>query len=134
MEAQGLDPSGRSARLVPVVLPLLSGAPARGRCAPDQALEGDPAPYQPDQEELRARRRVLPAAPAPGAVALGLRQSQDLSRLGKAMGAIREFERDGWQVAASSYDGFAAATQLFVPALLTAAGVKPGMRFLDVAC
>lgn len=50
------------------------------------------------------------------------------------MGAIREFERSGWQVAASSYDGFAGATRLFVPALLAAAGVKPGLRLLDVAC
>ena len=50
------------------------------------------------------------------------------------MGAIREFERSGWQVAAASYDGFAAATELFVPALLAAADVKPGMQLLDVAC
>ena len=44
MAAQGLDPSRRSARLVPVVLPLLHGPPHAGRRPPaDQALEGDPA-------------------------------------------------------------------------------------------
>ena len=47
----------RSARLVPVVLPLLHGAPhARGGRAPDQALEGDPPARRADQTELRARR------------------------------------------------------------------------------
>ena len=50
------------------------------------------------------------------------------------MGAIREFELGGWQAAASSYEGFAGATQLFVPSLLQAAGTAPGMRLLDVAC
>jgi len=50
------------------------------------------------------------------------------------MGAIREFELEGWQAAASSYDGFAGATRLFVAPLLQAAGVRPGMRLLDVAC
>jgi SAM-dependent methyltransferase len=50
------------------------------------------------------------------------------------MGAVSEFEREGWQSAAASYEGFAGATRLFVPALLQAVGVKPGMRLLDVAC
>src|SRR5205085_2147715 len=50
------------------------------------------------------------------------------------MTSVREFEYSGWQVAASSYDGFAAATTLFVAPLLDAAGVKPGIRLLDVAC
>jgi SAM-dependent methyltransferase len=50
------------------------------------------------------------------------------------MGAVRDFELDGWQAAASSYAGFAGATQLFVPALLQAAGIRPGIRLLDVAC
>jgi SAM-dependent methyltransferase len=50
------------------------------------------------------------------------------------MGAIRELERNGWQVAAASYDGFAAATRLFVPALLAAVDLKPRMQLLDVAC
>jgi SAM-dependent methyltransferase len=50
------------------------------------------------------------------------------------MGAIRDFELDGWQAAAASYDGFAGATRLFIPALLHAACVRPGTRLLDVAC
>jgi len=50
------------------------------------------------------------------------------------MGAIRDFELSGWQAAASSYEGFAGATQLFVPALVQAAGAAPGRRVLDVAC
>jgi SAM-dependent methyltransferase len=50
------------------------------------------------------------------------------------MGAIRDFELDGWQAAASSYAGFAGATQLFIPALLQAVNIRPGIRLLDVAC
>src|SRR4051812_10488069 len=50
------------------------------------------------------------------------------------MGALREFELDGWQGAAATYDGFAGATRLFVPALVQAAGARPGMRVLDIAC
>lgn len=50
------------------------------------------------------------------------------------MGALRDFEFAGWQTAAASYDGFAGATRLFVPALLRAAAVGPGLRLLDVAC
>jgi len=50
------------------------------------------------------------------------------------MGAIRDFELDGWQAAASSYEGFAGATRLFIPSLLQAAKMRPGMRLLDVAC
>src|SRR3954468_21509531 len=50
------------------------------------------------------------------------------------MGALREFELDGWQDAAATYDGFAGATQLFVPALVQAAAAKPGMHVLDIAC
>jgi len=50
------------------------------------------------------------------------------------MGATRDFELDGWQAAASSYDGFAGATRLFIPSLLQAAGARPGTRLLDVAC
>jgi SAM-dependent methyltransferase len=50
------------------------------------------------------------------------------------MGAVRDFELDGWQAAASSYAGFAGATQLFVPALLQAARTRPGIRLLDLAC
>ena len=50
------------------------------------------------------------------------------------MGAIRDFELEGWQAAASSYEGFAGATRLFVDPLLQAADVRPGMRLLDIAC
>ena len=50
------------------------------------------------------------------------------------MGDLREFELAGWQGAAASYDGFAGATRLFVPALVQAAGAKPGMHVLDIAC
>jgi SAM-dependent methyltransferase len=50
------------------------------------------------------------------------------------MGALREFELAGWQDAAATYDGFAGATRLFVPALVRAAGAKPGVRLLDLAC
>ena len=70
---EGLDACGRSARLVPVVLPLLHGPAAarRGR-PPDRALEGDEAPRAANQETLRAGRSDVPAAPAPSALALGL--------------------------------------------------------------
>src|SRR5689334_24778163 len=50
------------------------------------------------------------------------------------MGALRDFELAGWQSAAATYDGFAGATRLFVPALVQAAGTKPGVRLLDIAC
>src|SRR4051812_37048880 len=50
------------------------------------------------------------------------------------MGALREFELDGWQGAAATYDAFAGATRLFVPALVQAAAAKPGIRLLDIAC
>ena len=70
---------GRSARLVPVVLPLLHGPPHAGRRPPpDQALEGDPPSCPPGAEELRAGRPVLPPPATPGAAALGLRQPQNL--------------------------------------------------------
>jgi SAM-dependent methyltransferase len=52
----------------------------------------------------------------------------------ECMGAIRDFELKGWQAAASSYEGFAGATRLFVAPLLAAVGVRPGMRLLDIAC
>jgi SAM-dependent methyltransferase len=50
------------------------------------------------------------------------------------MGALRDFELEGWQDAAATYDGFAGATRLFVPALVQAAAAKPGLRVLDIAC
>jgi len=50
------------------------------------------------------------------------------------MGALREFELAGWQSAASTYEGFAGATRLFVPSLVQAAPARAGKRLLDVAC
>lgn len=50
------------------------------------------------------------------------------------MGAIRDFELAGWQAVASSYGGFAGATQLFIDALLRAVDAGPGMQLLDIAC
>jgi hypothetical protein len=41
--------------------------------APDQTLEGNSAPPRADQAPLRAGRRAVPPASAPGAAALGLR-------------------------------------------------------------
>ena len=57
LASQGLDPSRRSARLVPVVLPLLPGPPdaRRGRAA-DRPLEGHSPPYRSAAPRLRARR------------------------------------------------------------------------------
>ena len=53
--------SGRSARLVSVVLPLLHRPAYAGRGpAADQALEGDGAARPPGREILRARRPALP--------------------------------------------------------------------------
>jgi SAM-dependent methyltransferase len=46
----------------------------------------------------------------------------------------REFERAGWQRAASSYAGsFEIITRLFAKQLLEAVGVGPGVKLLDVA-
>jgi SAM-dependent methyltransferase len=50
------------------------------------------------------------------------------------MGTLRDFELAGWQDAAPTYDGFAGATRLFVPALVQAAGEAAGRRVLDIAC
>ena len=74
MEAQRLDPPRRSARLVPMVLPLLHGPPpAGGRRAADQTLEGDSPPRSANPEELRARRFALSPSATSGAASLGLR-------------------------------------------------------------
>jgi len=75
-----LDPSRRSARLVPMVLPLLHGASdGGGRPAANQALEGDAPPYPAGPAALRAGRPVLPQAAATGASALGIRQPENLN-------------------------------------------------------
>jgi hypothetical protein len=79
LAGQRLDSSRRSTRLVPMVLSLLHGpAHDERRCPPNQALEGDPTAHRADQTALRARRPNVPPASAPSAVALGLRQSQNL--------------------------------------------------------
>src|SRR5262249_37145449 len=76
-----MDSPRRSARLVPVVLPLLLGPPHVGRGhTPDQAVEGDPAARRADQAALRARRPDVSTAPTPGLAALGLRPPQDLKQ------------------------------------------------------
>jgi SAM-dependent methyltransferase len=50
-------------------------------------------------------------------------------------GDFTQFERAGWERAASSYEGsFAAATKLFGEALLDAVGATRGTRLLDLAC
>jgi SAM-dependent methyltransferase len=48
--------------------------------------------------------------------------------------AFWEFERAGWDRAASHYDECWTDTRLFVEALLDAGGVRAGSRVLDVAC
>jgi len=48
--------------------------------------------------------------------------------------AFAEFERDGWERAASRYEECWTDTALFVEALLDAAAVRAGTRLLDVAC
>ena len=63
--AQGLDPSRRSARLVPMVLPLLHGPPhAGGRRAPDQAMEGDATTHQADQVNCEPGTSIAAGASA----------------------------------------------------------------------
>jgi hypothetical protein len=62
---KGLDSSRRSARVVPVVLPLLHGAANAGRgCPSDQTMEGHSPPRGAGQTQLRARRSDLPPATA----------------------------------------------------------------------
>jgi len=81
MEAEGLDPSQRSTRLVPMVLPLLHGPPpAGGRRTADQTLEGDSPPRSANPEELRTRRFAVSSAATSGTASLGLRQPNDLDR------------------------------------------------------
>jgi SAM-dependent methyltransferase len=49
--------------------------------------------------------------------------------------AFRKFEHEGWEEVAPRYhEGFAAVTIQSVESLLDAAGVKKGMRVLDLAC
>jgi SAM-dependent methyltransferase len=48
--------------------------------------------------------------------------------------AFAEFERAGWERAASRYEEYATDSALFVEALLDAAGVRAASRLLDMAC
>src|SRR4029079_16636256 len=81
MAPEGMDTSGRSARLVPMVLPLLHGATnARRRQSPDQTVERNP-PSRPSASAcMRARRFVVSQTAAAGAPALGLRQPKTMKR------------------------------------------------------
>ena len=47
-----VDSSRRSSWLVSMVLPLFPGPPDGGRCAPDQALEGNASPRSPNRARL----------------------------------------------------------------------------------
>jgi SAM-dependent methyltransferase len=51
-----------------------------------------------------------------------------------SLDAFAELERTGWERAAAQYESCWNDTELFVDALLDAAGVRSGMRVLDVAC
>ncbi len=49
--------------------------------------------------------------------------------------AVREFERAGWNRAASAYEkSFATVTRQFITPLLDAAGIAAGARVLDLCC
>jgi len=65
-----------------------------------------------------------------------LEQPERSKMTSKAMDhPYREFERSGWERAASAYAGsFEAATSLFAPPLLEAVQVQAGSKVLDVAC
>ena len=52
LAGQRVDLSGRSSWLVSMVLPLFPGPPDGGRCAPDQALEGNASPRSPNRARL----------------------------------------------------------------------------------
>lgn len=51
------------------------------------------------------------------------------------MKSFREAEREGWSARAGGYaDVTAVSTLQFVPMLLHAAGIRPGLRLLDLCC
>ena len=86
-----LASSGRSARLVPMVLPLLLGPAAPGRSAADQAMARCPATHNAVEEALRTTRSDLPLPPTPGASPLGVRFEEHLrSRLRRGYGVAGE--------------------------------------------
>src|ERR1051325_9977024 len=81
-------------------------------------------------------RRIATTAISPAGAASARRCCTGPMTAGRfeAMGTLRDFELAGWQDAAPTYDGFAGATRLFVPALVQAAGEAAGRRVLDIAC
>jgi SAM-dependent methyltransferase len=56
------------------------------------------------------------------------------NRTGLPLNSFFELERTGWERAAPHYVACWSDTELFVEALLDAAGVQAGTRLLDVAC
>src|ERR1043166_6964921 len=49
--------------------------------------------------------------------------------------AFAQFEHEGWQQVASKYDStWSALTRQFIPHLLEATQIAPGMQILDVCC
>jgi len=72
LESQGLDLSGRSARLVSMVLPVLSGATGTGRYKTNKKMESHDKTHSADTEKLRAGRFTMPPTTAPSPASLGL--------------------------------------------------------------
>src|SRR5262252_3745477 len=81
MAAERLGERRGSARLVPVVLPLLPGPPRPRRRAPDSPMARHSPSRSGVAARLRVRRSRVPAPSASGAAALGLRQPQTLMRV-----------------------------------------------------
>jgi hypothetical protein len=106
---KGLDPSGRSARLVSVVLPLLYGSQnACRRRAPDRALEGDEEARRPDPAALRAGRPDVPPAAATGSAALGLRQPETVSATSPTGGVLVQLRIESLEGGCYRSGGFGA--------------------------
>ena len=114
-----------TARLVPVVLPLLHGpAHAGGRPPANRAVESDPAPRAANREALRAGRPALPAATAAGAAALGLRQPQDLTPYSAATAGVRAGRRLHRAMTASTTVTARPAASICQPGLMPASKSK----------
>ncbi len=78
LAAQPLDPPSGSARLVPVVLPVLHGSQVSGRCQADEAMAGDRASRRGHSQTLRTTRLPMPQSSTAGSSSLGIRQPDDL--------------------------------------------------------
>src|SRR4051794_32543049 len=74
-----MDPSGRPARMVPVVLPISHGAAGPRRRPADPEMESDGTPCRPGTKALRSRRPRVPAEAETGSSALGVRQPDALA-------------------------------------------------------